>query len=210
MPPTAHRQTSAAGIDLATGRAFWSFQPPQSRSAPAVKDAAWANSDIDRFILAKLDEKGMKPATDADPRTLIRRVSIDLTGLPPTPEDVEAFAKDPSSAAFEKVVDKLLASPRYGERWGRHWLDLARYAAQTARTRTSLSTKPTCTATTSSRFNQDKPFNRFIREQVAGDLLEAKSQARPRRTPDRDRVPRHRTQGVGRARQAEAAHGCGG
>ena len=94
----------------------------------SAADTSWAKTPIDRFILAKQQEKRLKPVADADKRTLIRRVTYDLTGLPPTPEEVDAFITDSSATAYEKVVDRLLASPRYGERWARHWLDLARYA----------------------------------------------------------------------------------
>src|SRR5213075_827543 len=95
---------------------------------PAVKDAGWATSPIDRFVLAKLEEKGLAPAPAADRHALLRRVTFDLTGLPPTPAEVEAFVNDSSPDAYEKVVDRLLASPHFGERWARHWMDLVRYA----------------------------------------------------------------------------------
>src|SRR5262249_55877171 len=114
-------------IDIEKGRQFWSFRPPAKTPPPAVKDAAWPRGDIDRFLLAALEARGLRPVADADPRTLLRRVYFDLTGLPPTPEEVEAFAADPSPPAFEAIVDRLLASPRFGERWGRLWLDVARY-----------------------------------------------------------------------------------
>jgi mono/diheme cytochrome c family protein len=111
-------------------RRFWSFMPLVDSPVPPVKDPSlkgWAKTDIDHFVLAKLDEKGMKPAPMADKRTLIRRATLDLIGLPPTPEEIEAFEKNNSADAFAKVVDRLLASPQYGVRWGRHWLDVARY-----------------------------------------------------------------------------------
>jgi cytochrome c553 len=153
-------------------REHWAWQPLKRVPPPAVKDAAWPADDIDRFILARLEEKGLAPVGPADPYTLIRRVTFDLTGLPPSPEEVEAFAKDPSPAAFEKVVDRLLASPRFGERWGRHWLDLARYGESAGSTRNV----PYPNAWryrdyVIESFNEDKPYDRFIREQVAGDLL---------------------------------------
>ena len=109
-------------------RRFWSFQPLRKPEIPAVKDAKWAKTDIDRLVWAKLEASGLKPVAAADRSTLIRRATLDLTGLPPTPDEVAEFAKDQSPDAFAKVVDRLLASPRYGERWGRHWLDVARYA----------------------------------------------------------------------------------
>ena len=114
-------------------RQFWSFRPLAKPAIPAVKDSKWAHTDIDRFVLAKLEEKDLKPVPAADRRTLLRRATIDLTGLPPTPEEIEAFEKDKNAGAFAKVIDRLLESPRYGERWGRHWLDVARYAEDDVR-----------------------------------------------------------------------------
>src|SRR5262249_33104267 len=108
-------------------RNFWSFRPIHKPALPEVRDTVWPKTDIDRFVLAALEKQGMKPVAAADPRTLIRRVSLDLTGLPPSFEEIEAFEKDKSPDAFAKVVDRLLASPQYGERWGRFWLDIARY-----------------------------------------------------------------------------------
>src|SRR5205807_1193613 len=105
-----------------------SFQPVKEHTPPVVKDSTWARNPIDQFVLAKLEAKAIQPAAAADKVTLLRRATLDLIGLPPTPEEVEAFLADKSPQAFEKVVDRLLASPQYGERWGRHWLDLARYA----------------------------------------------------------------------------------
>src|SRR5205085_2435219 len=106
-------------------RTFWAFQTPKLPDLPAVKNASWARNDIDRFILARLEEKTLAPLADASKRSLIRRLTFDLIGLPPMPTEIDAFLKDDSSRAFEKVVDRLLASPRFGEKWGRHWLDLA-------------------------------------------------------------------------------------
>ncbi len=150
----------------------WAWQPLRKPEPPAVKDAAWPADDLDRFILARLEEKGLAPAGPADPYTLIRRVSFDLTGLPPSAEEVEAFAKDPSPEAYRKLVERLLASPRFGERWGRHWLDLARYGESAGSTRNV----PYPNAWryrdyVIGSFNEDKPYDRFVREQVAGDLL---------------------------------------
>jgi mono/diheme cytochrome c family protein len=109
-------------------RQYWAYRPLAKSTPPAVKDAGWCRNPIDRFVLAKLEEKGIAPAADADRRVLIRRVTFDLIGLPPTPEEVDAFVSDSSPDAYEKVVDRLLASPHHGERWARHWLDPARYA----------------------------------------------------------------------------------
>ena len=114
-------------------RKFWSFQPLREPELPQVKEKSWAKTNIDRFVLAKLESEGLKPVAAADRRTLIRRATLDLIGLPPTPEEIDAFVDDKSPDAFEKVVDRLLASPQYGERWGRHWLDVARYAEDDVR-----------------------------------------------------------------------------
>ena len=160
----------AATPSLEVGRKHWAFQPVRAGQLPAVKDAAWARNDVDRFIRAALEAKGLRPSPEADRRTLIRRVSFDLIGLPPTPEEVDAFVKDTSPQAWERVVDRLLASPHYGERWGRHWLDLARYADSSGfhndldrphawRYRDYVIRS----------FNEDKPYARFIAEQLAGD-----------------------------------------
>ena len=122
-------------IDIEKGRSFWSFVPPRGRSRPEIRNPKFEiRNEIDAFIAAGWDKKGITPVGDADRRTLIRRVYLDLTGLPPTPEEVEAFVADSSPNAFEKVVDQLLASPRFGERWGRHWLDVARYAESSGKT----------------------------------------------------------------------------
>src|SRR6185503_11910482 len=108
-------------------RAFWSFQPLRKPPVPAVSHGDWPRTDIDRFVLAKLEKEGLTPVKPADKRTLLRRATLDLTGLPPTPEEIDAFEQDTAPDAFAKVVDRLLASPRYGEAWGRMWLDVARY-----------------------------------------------------------------------------------
>ncbi|HYH63457.1 MAG TPA: DUF1549 domain-containing protein, partial [Urbifossiella sp.] len=159
-------------IDVVKGREFWSFQPPKKASAPAVKDAAWPRSDIDRFLLAALEAKGLHPVGDADRRTLIRRVYLDLTGLPPTAEEVEAFAADADAKAFEKVVDRLLASPRFGERWGRHWLDVARYAETSGKTANfNFPHAWRYRDYVIAALNADKPYDVFVKEQLAGDLL---------------------------------------
>jgi len=109
-------------------RRWWAFQKVVKPTVPEPKNRAWVQNDIDRFVGAKLEQKGLTPAPAADRVTLIRRATLDLTGLIPTPEEVQEFVSDTSSGAFAKVVDRLLASPRYGEHWARHWLDLARYA----------------------------------------------------------------------------------
>src|SRR5207248_9043303 len=112
-------------------RKHWAFQPVKDYDPPQVKDEAWVQNPIDRFILAKLEDKGMRPAPPASKLTLLRRVTYDLIGLPPTPKEIEDFVQDQSKDAYQKLVNRLLASPQYGERWGRHWLDVARYADST-------------------------------------------------------------------------------
>ena len=159
-------------------RSFWSFQPLKPPAPPAVKNTKWPKTAIDKFVLAKLEAQGILPAPAADRRTLIRRATFDLTGLPPTPGEIAAFEGDKSSQAFEKVVDRLLASPRYGERWGRHWLDVARYAEDDVR---GLDPKrrgymPFRGAYVYrdwviKAFNDDLPYDKFVRMQLAGDLL---------------------------------------
>jgi hypothetical protein len=161
----------------------WAFQPLARPTAPAVNDAGWARDDVDRFVLAALEAKGLKPVGDADKVTLLRRVTFDLTGLPATPAEIDAFLKDESPGAFAKVVDRLLASPAFGERWGRHWLDVARYGESTGPSRNI----PYPHAWKYRDYvidavNYDVPFDRFVREQIAGDLLPAYSAA------ERDRL----------------------
>ncbi len=158
-------------------RAFWSFQPIKVPATPVVKNARWSKTDIDRFVLAKMEIQGIAPSPEADRRTLIRRATFDLTGLPPTPQEIEAFEKDKSPNAFAKVVDRLLASPRYGERWGRHWLDVARYAEDDVR---GLDPKGRGYMPFNGAyvyrdwvikaFNNDLPYDKFVRYQLAGDL----------------------------------------
>jgi hypothetical protein len=153
-------------------KSFWAFQPVKDRQPPAVKDARWPKSPLDRFILAKLEAAGLAQAPPADRRTLIRRATFDLTGLPPTPEEIDAFLKDNSPGAFARVVDRLLASPHYGERWGRHWLDVARYADTTANDANAVLRYAWRYRDYVVRaFNEDKPYDQFLVEQLAGDLL---------------------------------------
>ncbi len=178
--PTA--KTGPTFVITPEQRQFWSFRPLAKPAIPAVKDSKWAHTDIDRFVLAKLEEKDLKPVGAADKRTLMRRATIDLTGLPPTPEEIEAFEKDKSSGAFAKVIDRLLESPRYGERWGRHWLDVARYAEDDVR---GLDPKgrgymPFTGAYVYrdwviAAFNSDMAYGQFVKAQLAGDQLDPKS-----------------------------------
>ncbi len=153
-------------------KTHWAWQPLTTPEAPTVRDSSWPRDDIDRFILSKLEQNGLHPVADSDKASLLRRVSFDLVGLPPTPEETEVFVKDSSPDAFAKVVDRLLASPSFGERWGRHWLDVVRYADSTGSSRNY----PYLFAWryrdyVIDSFNQDKPYNQFVVEQIAGDQL---------------------------------------
>jgi cytochrome c553 len=156
-------------------RAFWSFTKPSRPATPAVKNKAWVRNEIDAFVLSKLEANNVTPTAKAAPRELLRRVYFDLVGLPPTPEEMNAWLKNPSAKAYDEVIEKLLASPHYGERWGRHWLDLARYADSGGyefdydrphawRYRDYVI----------KAFNEDKPYDQFIREQLANDLIAGK------------------------------------
>jgi hypothetical protein len=139
---------------------------------PPVRNQAWVKTPVDRFILARLETAGIAPATQTDKRTLLRRVTYDLTGLPPSPADIDAFLKDQSPQAFEKVVDRLLGSPHYGERWGRHWLDVVRYAETTANDANAVMRYAwRYRDYVVHSFNSDKPYDQFVVEQLAGDLL---------------------------------------
>jgi hypothetical protein len=169
----------AQEFDLKERSKHWSFQPIKAQPLPAVKRKDWVQSPIDAFILARLEAAGLSPAAPADKRTLLRRVTFDLIGLPPTPAEIDAFLADKSPEAFARVVDRLLASPHHGERWGRHWLDLVRYAEtyghefdfdipEAYRYRDYVIRA----------FNLDLPYDRFVTEHVAGDLL-----PKPRRHP---------------------------
>ncbi|MBI1371534.1 MAG: DUF1549 domain-containing protein [Phycisphaera sp.] len=160
-------------IDLEAGRQYWAFVKPGVMTAPKVKDTAWPMTETDRFVLATLESKGLTPVADADRETLVRRVYFDLIGLPPTPQQVDRFLADRTSQALAKVVDELLASPRFGERWGRHWLDVARYAESTGMERNFAYPQAwRFRDYVIASMNADKPYDRFIREQVAGDLIE--------------------------------------
>ncbi|HET6422791.1 MAG TPA: PSD1 and planctomycete cytochrome C domain-containing protein, partial [Planctomycetaceae bacterium] len=158
-------------IDFAAAREFWSLRPIATHPVPSVNNEDWPRTEIDRFILAKLEEHGMRPASDADKRTLIRRATYDLTGLPPTPEEVAAFLADESKTAFARVVDRLLESPRYGERWGRNWLDVVRYA-DTAGDNSDypIPQMHRYRDWVIEAFNRDLPYDEFVRDQLAGDL----------------------------------------
>lgn len=153
-------------------RRYWAFQPVTKMAPPAVRASKWVSTPVDAFVLAKLEQKNLKPNPPADRITLLRRATLDLIGLTPAPEEVQAFLADNSPDAFAKVVDRLLASPQYGERWGRHWLDLARYADTNGFK--ADETRPNIWRYRDyviQAFNEDKPYDRFIKEQIAGDEL---------------------------------------
>lgn len=154
-------------------RNFWSFRPIGEPAVPRLVEDEWSRNDVDRFILAKLQQEGLAPAPEADRPTLIRRLTLDLTGLPPTPEEVDAFVHDRASDAYERLVDRLLESPRYGERWGRHWLDLVRYAESDGHRQDAY--RPQVWRYRDyvvDAFNRDVPYDRFLTEQLAGDELD--------------------------------------
>ncbi len=149
----------------------WSFQPMARPKQPAVKDEHWARNGIDRFVLARLEKEGIKPSPEADRVTLIRRLSLDLLGLPPSPKEVDDFLADSRPDAYEQLVDRLLASPHYGERWARHWLDLARYADSNGYSIDAPRSIWKYRDWVIDAINNDMPFDRFATEQLAGDLL---------------------------------------
>ena len=171
-PRVTQSARNSAGIDLDAGRQHWAFRPRRDVSPPAVNDTKWPVNDVDRYVLARLEKTELRPVADADRFTWLRRVSFDLTGLPPTLQEIRAFEADESSSAHERVVDRLLNSRAFGERWARHWLDLVGYADQ-------IGTSNSVFAQHAWRyrdyvidaFNNDKSFDRFVREQIAGDLL---------------------------------------
>ncbi len=175
-PRTSSKATAEEKeLDLAAARKFWAFQPVRKLPAPKVKRADWPQTDIDRFVLAALETKGIGPVGDADDLTLLRRIYFDLIGLPPTPAQMAAFEKAAISnrkSAIANTVDALLASPHFGERWGRHWLDVVRFSESTGGGRTLLMKDAwRYRDYVVDAFNADKPFTEFIREQIAGDLI---------------------------------------
>ena len=171
-------KTSITEDDIRVGRSFWAFTTPELPTVPDL-GSDWARTDIDRFILAKLQANDLQPNPDTDPQTILRRLTFDLIGLPPTPEQIHwlesRWQEDPISA-LEQIVDSLLAKPEFGERWGRHWLDVARYAESTGKEQNL--TYPHAWRYRDyviDSFNADKPYDRFVQEQIAGDLLPIKS-----------------------------------
>ncbi len=178
-PETAPVRTASPGITAAQ-RAFWSFQPLRKSPPPYVQNAAWPAGPIDRFVLARLEQAGLAPVTPADKRVLLRRITYDLIGLPPSPKEAAEFLRDSSPAAFSQVVDRLLASPHFGERWGRFWLDVARYAEDDTRGigQESYPNAWRYRDWVVKAFNEDMPYDLFVKAQIAGDLLEPKDQNR--------------------------------
>ena len=169
--PLRSAQPTGEGFSPAQ-RQYWAFQPLSRPSIPEVKTSEWVKNPIDAFVAAKLEQKGLNPSPATDKVTLLRRVYFDLTGLPPTPEEVDAFLADSSPDAYAKVVDRLLDSPHYGERWARHWLDIARYAESDGFKADDL--RPNVWRYRDyviRAFNEDKPYDRFMQEQIAGDEL---------------------------------------
>jgi mono/diheme cytochrome c family protein len=189
-PETSAATATAGGFTItAAQQSHWAFQPVRKPPLPAVKDTAWPSSPIDFFILHSLEQKGLRPNRPADKITLLRRATFDLTGLPPTIAEIDAFLADHSPNAFARVVDRLLASPHYGERWGRHWLDVARYADTKGYVFNEDARYPnayTYRDYVIRAFNEDLPYNRFILEQVAADrLLAQQAPDASRQAPDK-------------------------
>jgi hypothetical protein len=183
-PASAARSKSLAEqSQIAAARAsHWAFQPVRRGVLPEVRDANWSQTPLDRFVLAELERHGLTPSRKADKRTLLRRLTFDLIGLPPTPQEIDAFLADDSPAAIERVVDRLLASPHYGERWGRHWLDVARYADTKGYVLFQDSNFPwsyTYRDYVVRSLNDDLPYDRFIVEQLAADKLPLGADRRP-------------------------------
>lgn len=171
--------TQVTPEDIAEGKEFWSFKQPRTHTPPVVQNANWIKADLDRFVLSRLEQNGLTPSSDADPETLLRRICFDLVGLPPTTKQQEAFLaayERNADRAIERLVDSLLESPQFGERWGRHWLDVARYAESSGKELNA--TFPHAWRYRDyviDSFNNDKPYDEFIREQIAGDLLPAET-----------------------------------
>lgn len=171
--PALKITTKSAAAQRA-GKDWWSLQPVTKPSLPAVRQQNWIRNEIDHFILHQLEQRGLSPSLEADRRTYIRRVTYDLTGLPPSPSEIDAFVQDKSEQAYEALVDRLLASPRYGERWGRHWLDVVRFAESHGYETNELRRNAWHYRDWVIRsLNEDKPFARFVQEQLVGDVVSA-------------------------------------
>ncbi len=182
VTPAASARPRQVGLSLEEGRKFWAFVPPAKPAVPAASADGWARTAIDRFVAAQWAAKDLKPAPDAGRAALLRRVAFDLTGLPPTPEALDAFTRDARPDALARVVDEWLASPHFGERWGRHWLDVARFAESSGGGRTLLFKDAwRYRDYVIDAFNRDLPFHQFIREQLAGELLPAANPDEKRR-----------------------------
>ena len=172
--PVDSAKPAKAPIDFEKAREFWAFRAPARTEPAATKNTTWAWSTIDRFLLGAMENTGVTPVADADKRTWLRRVTFDLIGLPPTPDELNAFEADRSPKAFEAVVDRLLASPAYGERWGRHWLDVARYGESSGKdTNVVYPQAWRYRDWVIAAFNADKPYDQMLKEQLAGDLMSA-------------------------------------
>ena len=170
-----HRVAKPDAIDIKAGRKHWAYQPLRATAIPEVTDAAWPANDIDRFILARLESAGLQPGADATKIILVRRLYFDLIGLPPTAEEIARFVDDKSPKAYENLVDRLMKSPRFGERWGRHWLDVVRYAESMSLRSRLLRHAWRYRDYVIEAFNDDLPYDQFLTQQLAGDLLEATS-----------------------------------
>ncbi len=174
-PGSVEAPIAKEGIDWAKGRKFWSFQSPKSQALPKVRDQAWPRGRIDRFLLAEWEKRELTPSKAADPRVLIRRATFDLIGLPPTPEEIDAYLNDCASAkpqaAYEKLIDRLLASPQYGERWARFWLDLARYCDIAEPWAEGKGASWPYRDWVVKAFNDDLRYDQFVKLQLAADLM---------------------------------------
>jgi hypothetical protein len=159
------------GLDLVGGRKHWSYQPLRVDGLPPVQDATWPHNAIDFFILSRLEEKKLKPAGEASRAVLVRRLYFDLQGIPPSPDEIDAFVNDTSPDAYERLVDRLMGSPQFGQRWGRHWLDVARFAESMTLRGFVFKEAWRYRDYVIDSFNGDRPYDQFIREQIAGDLL---------------------------------------
>lgn len=179
--PRTNFQSQISNLKPQSATNHWAYQSLTKALPPELKNSAWPRSDMDRFVLARLESKSLPPAADADRPTLLRRAYYDLIGLPPTPEQVDAFVGDKSPDAFARVVDRLLASPQFGERWGRHWLDVARYAESVTLRGLVFKEAWRYRDYVIDAFNNDVPYDQFVREQIAGDLLPASNVSEKRR-----------------------------
>jgi hypothetical protein len=172
MPPDGATPGTREGIDFEAGRKFWSFQPLHRQALPKVRDTDWPRQRIDHFLLARLEAESLVPSSTADRRTLIRRATFDVLGLPPTAEEIDAFVADDRPDAYERLVDRLLASPQYGERWGRYWLDLARYTDTTDTWLSPLDNAWLYRDWVIAVLNDDLPYDEFVTRQLATDQMQ--------------------------------------